>query len=270
MTIENNCFTKKVLLDNPEFLTTKGRFDVEAYYRQLLPQLKDLCEIQRTPVKYSDGREHGLVRIASRGIKEGSKVDILTSLFHANELHALFLWLTYGREIFDYAKTKGVHIIAYPIVNEAGLAALALDNPHQIYSGAALYDDKQRNGCFVYYQLTDGRIVDDLGANLEYKRWFLATQNAKVVLPAETLAMIDAIDYDFSLRANILCYGDNHGEINDPVYIFRVTPKSRPDKPVPYRYPGFYFYEKNDSVIYAPLYLSQIKFPTTISRDVIC
>ena len=151
----------------------------------------------RTNEKYKNGKFEFL-RIASKQILKQDKIILITAGFHGDEKAGPLSILKYANEIIDYAHKNGLKIIIYPLINPSGFEKNTRYNIDKDRGDAG-------NNDFIRYELRNGKIVDDLGASKNFKRWYWSsdkkfrnkmpkeTQLTHRLLKAEPLKQISAV-----------------------------------------------------------------------------
>ena len=178
-------------------------------------------------LRYASGR-HEFLRLASREIGPADKVMLVRAGIHGEETAGPLTMLKHAGEIFDRAAARGVKLIVYPLGNPSGFEAGTRYNADGDRGDAG-------NNDFLRYELADGRLVDDLGAGGEFRRWLWSSDPAaQARLPLETLAMHRALRADPLTQIKAVL--DLHQDL--------ITP----DAP-----PAAYHYSFGDLAVYAPI-----------------
>lgn len=143
-----------------------------------LKRRKDII-IKKFPLKYKNGKFEFL-RIVSKQILKQDKVIFVTTGFHGDEIAGPLSILKYANRIIDYAHKNGLKIIIYPLINPSGFEKNIRYNIDKDKGDAG-------NNDFIRYELKNGRIIDDLGAQKEFKKWsWSSDKRFNVKMPEET------------------------------------------------------------------------------------
>ena len=124
-------------------------------------------EVKKYPLKYKKG-EYDLLRVVSKDILPKDKVVIIRAGIHGEETAGPLTLLKNISSIFDYAHLNQVKLIVYPLANPSGFEMGKRDNIDEA-EGEGLTDD------FIYYELKNGKIVDDIRNKNDFKKWSWVT-----------------------------------------------------------------------------------------------
>jgi len=135
--------------------------------------------IKKFSLKYKNGKFEFL-RIASKQILKQDKIILITAGFHGDEKAGSLSILEYANKIIDYAHKKGLKIIIYPLINPSGFEKNTRYNIDKDHGEVG-------NSDFIRYELKDGKIIDDLGAGKDFKKWYWSSDKKfKHRMPRET------------------------------------------------------------------------------------
>src|SRR5258708_1138493 len=202
------------------FLGKDGRIDAHRVESDLLAALEKIRDvhIDSYPLDYGMGQIFHFIRVVSNGIWSGEKVVTMRAGIHANELSGVFTWLQSAKEIFRYARSRGVKLIVYPLANPSGIAQVEGYpdvNPDHRYN---IIDNRGSQGAgnndFLRYKVKGSEeLLDDLGNGREYEKWFLASEVHGARLPLETQMMHQRVKEDLASDARILGVIDMHQDL---------------------------------------------------------
>lgn len=137
------------------------------------------------PVRYESG-EYVFPKLIDRNIQSTDRVLMIGAGVHANEVAGPATLSTYGPEILECARSRGIKVILYPLRNPSAFGV-----PGKRYNTDEVDDQVQvGNNDFVRYELPDGRIVDDLRDSNVFRSWgWSSEERFQVTLPPETRLM---------------------------------------------------------------------------------
>jgi predicted deacylase len=165
--------------------TRYDRFlEIGAYNSELitLTEARRDIRIKRHRLKHRT-TNYDFFRIASKDIQHHDKVMLVRAGIHGDEVAGPLTIIQYFNRIIDYAHTRGVKLIIYPLGNPAGFEA------RQRYN-TDFSAQSRANNDFVRYELENGNVLDDLGRRRKFKRWYWSSDlRLKLDLPAETELM---------------------------------------------------------------------------------
>ncbi|MBI2626610.1 MAG: succinylglutamate desuccinylase/aspartoacylase family protein [Candidatus Nealsonbacteria bacterium] len=163
------------------------------FYSALLGSLKarEDITIRKYRIKYLKS-QYDFLRIASKKIGLEDKVVMIRAGIHGNEIAGPLTILSFCNLIIEYIHRAGLKCIIYPLGNPSGFEMGTRYNE----------DDNGRdiiNNDFLWYELEDGEIVDDIGKSDEFKKWYWSSDpklkidhpklKIRPPLPAETELM---------------------------------------------------------------------------------
>jgi muramoyltetrapeptide carboxypeptidase LdcA involved in peptidoglycan recycling len=147
---------------------------------------RDDVVLERHKLKYSR-KSFNLLKIRSKNIGPKDKVVLITAGIHGDEVAGPTSIQKYLHEIFDYAHNRDLKLIVYPLMNPSGFYANTRYN----------IDGEQVNNDFIRYETPDGQMVDDLGADGKYAKWFWSSdKRLELQLPVETEMMHSLLKKD--------------------------------------------------------------------------
>lgn len=147
--------------------------------------------------------EAELLEITS-DLTKGGRIAQQYNGFHGNELAAIMASAVNLPCLADYAKRLGIGLKIYPLVNSLGAEKGLRYNP----------DDDNRgipNNDFIRYELTNGKLVDDLKNKKKYARWHWAIDKT-TDLPAETRLISQFLKEELNVGQTVLLI-DNHADL---------------------------------------------------------
>lgn len=152
---------------------------------------KDL-DYMEIPLEYGMGTWQ-LPRVSSKDISPEDKVIIIRGSIHADEVAGALTILNYFDELIDYAHSRGIKLIIYPLANPSGNDRGTRYSIDKVAS--------QGNNDFMRYRLRDGSISeDDLHADDDYESYVMsADPSLGLQLPIEALVFQKLIPEDMSL-----------------------------------------------------------------------
>ncbi|MBI2633510.1 MAG: succinylglutamate desuccinylase/aspartoacylase family protein [Parcubacteria group bacterium] len=130
-----------------------------------------------------ENKKYALYKIVSRNIARYDSILLITAGIHGDEARGSLTLMRYAHKIFDYAHNRGVKLIVYPLINPSGFENETRYN---------MENDKglSGNNDFIWYELKNGNLVDDLGSRDKFKKWHWSSdKKIAVPLPKETRAM---------------------------------------------------------------------------------
>ncbi|MFH0701003.1 MAG: hypothetical protein V2A62_01045 [Candidatus Woesearchaeota archaeon] len=136
------------------------------YFNQLLPKVEKRKDIltQEYTLEYPSGN-FSYYRFSSADISAKDNVVLIAAGIHGDERCCPYTLNEHFEEIFDYAHSKGIKLVMYPLRNPSGYA---LNQRFNIENDRG--DKEIGNNDCLHYQLEDGRWVDGLeGRN--YLKW---------------------------------------------------------------------------------------------------
>jgi len=145
---------------------------------RLLKAREDII-VQSFKLDYKNKRFE-LLKIKSENISKEDKIVMISSGFHGNEKAGPLTILKKANKIINYCHKNGLKIIIYPLINPSGFENNTRYNMDNDRGDAG-------NNDFMRYELSDGKIVDDLGASKKFKKWYWSSdKKIKTRLPRET------------------------------------------------------------------------------------
>jgi hypothetical protein len=160
------------------------------YYAQLLPKVDTRPDLVHAsyPLVHRAGA-WDFLRIASKDIGPEDKVMVARATIHGDEIAGALTVLNYLDELVDYAHSRGIKLILYPLGNPSGFERGTRYNvDHHVAAG---------NNDFLRYVMEDGSILSDLGAGKPFKTWTMADDPALGIdLPAESRLMLELVRRD--------------------------------------------------------------------------
>lgn len=129
--------------------------------RRTLAARTDIVIDEHTTVTYTqpDGgtRTYPLISVASKDISEDDKILLIRAGIHGNEISGSLTLRDHLANIFEYAHSRGIKLVVYPLDNPSGYEWNTRYNIEgQTGSGG--------NNDFIRYRLADGRLVGDVGS----------------------------------------------------------------------------------------------------------
>lgn len=151
------------------------------YYAELLASVKNRPDItiEKYRLAYRAGNFEFL-RLASKNILPDDRVVLIRAGIHGEEIAGPITIRRHAKEIFDYARRRGVKLIVYPLGNPSGFE----NNERYNCDGDS---GEAGNNDFLRYELADGTWRDDLEDRTDFKTWrWSSDENLGVNLPLET------------------------------------------------------------------------------------
>ncbi len=158
----------------------------------------------------SEEKIYDYIKISSTPILPTDNILLIRAGIHGDEVAGVLTLMKHIGEIVNYAHTRGVKLIVFPLDNPSGFEGRTRYNIEGDRGDAG-------NNDFVRYILSDGSITDDLGSQNEFKAWKWSSDPMFAIhLPKET-AMIHAQLKKLPL-SRIIGVIDLHGDnfINQP------------------------------------------------------
>jgi len=119
-------------------------------------------------------------KISSTPIEPADKILLIRAGIHGDETTGVLTLMKHIDAIFEYAHTRGVKLIIFPLDNPSGFEGRTRYNAEGDRGDAG-------NNDFVRYILADGTVVDDLGSKNECKEWRWSSDPVfSIQLPKET------------------------------------------------------------------------------------
>ena len=154
----------------------------------LAKKIKDRDDIvlEKYRLKYNKGL-FWFWKIRSKKIEPKDKVVLIRAGIHGDEIAGPATVLKYINQIIDYAHSREIKIIIYPLGNPSGYQ---LNTRYNI-------DGEKNNNDFVRYELPDGSFTDDLKEDDKFKKWYWSSdKKLGLKLPRETSLMHRIIKKD--------------------------------------------------------------------------
>ncbi len=151
----------------------------KGFYRLLREKIaaRDDLVYSEVPLRYQAG-EWQFARIASKEIGSDDKVILVRGTIHGDEIAGALTILNYFDELVEYAHSKGVKLIIYPLGNPSGFERGTRYNADN--------DKGVGNNDFLRYVMPDGSIEGDLGAGRPFTRWLMSdSPELSIRLPLE-------------------------------------------------------------------------------------
>ena len=122
-------------------------------------------------------------KIVSADIKPHDEIILIRAGIHGEEIAGPLTILDHINEIIDYIHGSGLKLILYPLGNPSGFEnGLRYNIDGDVGQGG--------NNDFLRYELSDGRIVDELLEGDDFVRWYWSSDKRLLItLPAETQLM---------------------------------------------------------------------------------
>lgn len=153
----------------------------EIYYKSLFDELKKIKDLKAEThdLKYKNGK-FKFLRIFPKKINKKDKIIFISAGIHGNEVSGPITILKFLDRISDYAKKKGLKAIIYPLINPSGFE---INSRYNIDNDRGFFG----NNDFVRYELKNGRIVEDLREEKDFKKWYWSSdKKIGAKLPEET------------------------------------------------------------------------------------
>lgn len=121
------------------------------------------------------------VKISSRHINPNDPVMLIRAGIHGDEIFGPLTLYRHLPEIFNYAHSKGVKLVIFPLDNPSGYEAGTRYNICNDRGDAG-------NNDFLRYKLRNGEMVDDLVKGTDFAEWYWSSDEIiDAVLPQETI-----------------------------------------------------------------------------------
>ena len=130
-------------------------------------------------IRYAEG-DYPLLRISS----PGETLAVVSANIHGDEFAGALMFHEYLEEIFAYARSQGIGLIAYPCTNPTGFDRRIRYNIR----------NETGNNDFLRYILPDGTLTDDIGEGCDFLEWrWSSDSDLGISLPLETRFLHDEL-----------------------------------------------------------------------------
>lgn len=124
--------------------------------------------------------EYPYVMLRSRVILPGERILLIRCAIHGDEPAGSMTVYEHLKEIFDYARERGVKVVIFPLDNPSGFEKRTRYNMEGDSGDGG-------NNDFIRYEMEDGTYSGDLGTGNAFKAWHWASEPPlHIRLPKET------------------------------------------------------------------------------------
>lgn len=173
-------------------------------------------------------KSYDSVRIISKDIKPDDKIIFIRAGVHGEELAGPMTILNHASDIIDYAHSRGVKVIIYPLVNPSGFES---GRRYNILN----YATDQGTDDIMRYQLEDGSLVGELAEGQKFIHWYFSDD--------------ERVGADLTEEARLM-----HRELKTlPVWQIKAMVDLHQDYITPDAKPSAYHYSFGDLAPYGPI-----------------
>lgn len=197
----------------------KGPMSAAAFNRKMIRALHGRTDIILTRYTlYYHGKRCQVIRIASRDIKPGDKILLITTGMHGDEVAGPLFMLESVNWIIDAAHAAGAKVIIFPLMNPLGFELGIKYNP---FVDEGPHD--WNNDFVMHHPHGSRKLKDELGRRDCPMHWFwtsdkrLRIKGRRIRLPKETALMHRLLKCGFKrFRGQIVGALDLHEGRHDP------------------------------------------------------